>query len=265
MKTVFHSIFTILLLIVFFLLPILVLLMLAFSSAWRFPGPGPEEFSLRAFRYIFFQSPGFFTAVFSSLFYSLGVTVLSIILCVLPARVLAWEDFPVKNFIEGMLLSPVLLPVMTFSMGIHIILLRWGLTGSMAGVVIVLTLFNYPYMLRALISGYQQIPRTMTETATNLGSPFYFTLVNVEIPQLLPALAAGAPVMFLTAFSEYFLVFLIGGGAVPSLSGYLFPFISGSDYPVSSFIVIIFILVPLILFSLLDRIISAVYKKRSLK
>lgn len=256
---------TAVLLTLFFLVPILILLMLSFSSAWRFPGPGPEAFSLRAFRYIFLESPGFLESVLSSLLYSLCTTALAFVLCLLPARVLAREDFPFKGFIEGLLLSPVLLPVMTFSMGIHILMLNWGLTGNAVGVVIVLTLYNYPYMLRALISGYQQFPRSMSETASNLGAPWHYTLAAVEIPQLLPAISAGAPVMFLTAFSEYFLVFLIGGGAVPSLSGYLFPFISGSDYPVSSLLVVIFILLPLILFTMLDRIIRAIYQKRSIQ
>ncbi|MDC7225990.1 MAG: ABC transporter permease subunit [Spirochaetales bacterium] len=259
-----RSLLTVSVLILVFILPVLLLLMLAFSSAWRFPGPGPVAFSLRAFRYVFFQSPGFFQSILSSTFYSICTVILSLTLCILPARALAWEDFPLKRVVEGLLLSPVLLPVMTFSMGIHILMLKWGLTGTAAGIVVVLTLFNYPYMLRSLISGYQQFPRTMTETASNLGAPWHYTLVRVELPQLIPAIAAGAPVVFLTAFSEYFLVFLIGGGAVPSLSGYLFPFISGSDYPVSSLIVIIFIILPLLLFTLLDSVVYAVYKKRSL-
>ena len=251
-------------LLIIFVAPLFVLLILAFSSSWRFPGPGPEALSLRAFNYIFRESPGFFSSLISSVVYSLTVTVMSVLICLLPARALARNDFPMKGFIEGLLLSPVLLPVMTFSMGIHIILLRMGLTGTFAGVVTVLTLYNYPYMLRALIAGYQQIPPSMEQTARNLGASWCFTLLRVELPMLTPALAAGGPIIFLTAFSEYYLVFLIGGGAVPSLSGYLFPFISGSDHSISSLLVLVFLTVPLILFFIQDMFIQKLYRKRSL-
>jgi putative spermidine/putrescine transport system permease protein len=247
-----------------FIGPILILLILAFSSSWRYPGPGPEGFSLRAFQYVFIESPGFFDSLLSSLAYSLVVMVLAAIITILPAKALARNDFPMKGFVEGLLLSPVLLPVMTFSMGIHIILLRWGLTGTFPGVVIILTLYNYPYMLKALISGYEQIPISMEQTARNLGASWFYTLIRVELPMLIPALAAGGPILFLTAFSEYYLVFLIGGGAVPSLSGYLFPFISGSDYSVSSLLVLVFLTVPFLLFLIQDIIIQKLYTNRSL-
>lgn len=247
-----------------FIAPLIVLVILAFSSSWRFPGPGPESFSLRAFNYVFKESPGFFNSLLSSVAYSITTMVTAALICLLPARALARNDFHLKGFVEGLLLSPVLLPVMTFSMGIHIILLRWGLTGTYAGVVTVLTLYNYPYMLRALISGYQQIPSSMEQTARNLGASWFYTLVRIELPMLIPALAAGGPILFLTAFSEYYLVFLIGGGAVPSLSGYVFPFINGSDYSVSSLLVLVFLTVPLLLFLIQDIIIQKLYKKRSL-
>lgn len=263
-RKTWKSIILLFILFLLFVLPLFVLLILAFSSSWRYPGPGPESFSLRAFNYVFKESPGFFSSLFSSTLYSLITTVLASVLCLLPARALARNDFPMKGFLEGLLLSPILLPVMTFSMGIHIILLRWGLTGTFAGVVMVLTLYNYPYMLRALITGYQQIPPTMIQTARNLDASWFNCLIRVELPMLTPALAAGGPILFLTAFSEYYLVFLIGGGAVPSLSGYLFPFISGSDHSISSLLVIIFLAVPLVLFLIQDLIIHKLYKKRSL-
>ena len=260
----YNNIFTLAFLFILFIAPLFILLILAFSSSWRYPGPGPESLSLRAFDYIFRESPGFFRALFSSIAYSLATTVTGTLICLLPARALTRNDFPMKGFIEGLLLSPVLLPVMTFSMGIHIILLKWSLTGTFAGVVIILTLYNYPYMLRALISGYEQIPLSMEQTARNLGASWFFNLVRVELPMLTPALSAGGPILFLTAFSEYYLVFLVGGGAVPSLSGYLFPFISGSDHSISSLLVLVFLTVPLILFLLQDLFIQKLYKKRNL-
>lgn len=257
-----RSAVTIGLLLVLFAAPILMLAIMAVSSRWQFPSPLPESLSVRAMRYLLYESPGFIPALLSSVSYSLASACLALVLSVLPARVLAREQFAAKAIVEALLFSPILLPVMTFSMGIHLMFLRMGLSGSWFGIVLVLTLYNYPYMLRALISGYLRVPREMTLTAKNLGASFAIILLRVELPSLLPAVAAGFPIVFLSAFSEYFLVFLIGGGSVSSLTGYLYPFIRGSDYPVSSLLVLIFLLVPLLLFGVQDWILRRVYAKR---
>jgi len=260
-----YPIFLIAFLLILFVLPLLILLMLSFSTRWQYPQIWPESLGLRPWIYLFRESPGFLQSLMSSLAYSLAAGILALVLCLLPARVLGRENFPGKGWVESLLLSPILLPVMTFSMGIHILFLKMGWTGTSLGVIWILTLYNYPYMLRALIAGYRQIPREMTQTAKNLGASTAEVILRVEVPSLLPAIAAGFPILFLTAFSEYFLVFLIGGGAVPSLTGYLYPFIRGSDYPLSSLLVLIFLILPVLLFILQDTIVHHIYKRRSLQ
>ena len=81
---------------------------------------------------------------------------------------------------------------------------------------------------------------------------------------LLPAILAGATIVFLEAFSEYFLVFLIGGGTVPSHSGNIFPLLNSSDKSVASFLTLIFLLLPIVFFLLLDRLIYSAYRKRGM-
>lgn len=70
--------------------------------------------------------------------------------------------------------------------------------------------------------------------------------------------------VFLVAFSEYFLVFLIGGGSVASYTGYLFPYLSGGDRTLGSVLTLLFVVVPLVLFVLLDRTLSVYYRRREM-
>ncbi|MEX2442935.1 MAG: hypothetical protein WD492_04995 [Alkalispirochaeta sp.] len=86
----------------------------------------------------------------------------------------------------------------------------------------------------------------------------------VHIPLLGPAILAGGSVVFLVAFSEYFLVFLIGGGSVASYTGYLFPYLSGGDRTLGSVLTLLFVVVPLVLFVLLDRTLSVYYRRREM-
>ncbi len=235
-----------------FVLPLGVLALYAFSSGWSFPDPLPRRFDLRAFDYLLDQRGEILLSLSSSILYSLLTVFFTLLLCLWPARFLARHEFRFKTLAEGLLLAPALVPAMTFSMGVHFFFIKIGLADTLAGVVMVLTVFTYPYMLRALISGFQTFGPEYAVCAGNLGAGPLKIALRVELPLLLPSLIAGGSVVFLVAFSEYFLVFLIGGGAVPSFAGYLFPFLNSSDRSTSSLLTLIFLTAPLILFILID-------------
>ncbi|MEF2146297.1 MAG: ABC transporter permease subunit [Desulfovibrionaceae bacterium] len=246
------------------LFPLLVLAGYALAPAWRFPELFPAEFDLRALGYLRSQSGQILGHLGSSLTYSLLTVLLSFLLCLAPAHHLARRRFPGKALVEGLLLAPALVPSMTFSMGVHVIFLRIGLADTMLGVVLALTAFSYPYMLRALVAGYQSFGEEYDLCARNLGAGPLTRLWRVEMPLLLPSAVAGASVVFLVAFSEYFLVFLVGGGRVASFTGYLFPFMASSDRSVASALTLLFLLVPLALFVLVDLLVTARYRSRGL-
>ena len=247
-----RHIFFVLALFVVFAAPLGVLVLYALAPGWSFPRILPERFDPRALEYLWTQRREILLSLGSSVFYSLATVFLTLVLCLWPARMFARREFAGKTLAEGLLLAPALVPAMTFSMGIHFVFIKTGLADSMAGVIMILTVFSYPYMLRALISGFQTFGPEYALCAGNLGAGPLSTALRIELPLLLPSLIAGASVVFLVAFSEYFLVFLIGGGAVPSFAGYLFPFLNSSDRATASLLTLVFLAVPLLLFVLLE-------------
>jgi putative spermidine/putrescine transport system permease protein len=76
---------------------------------------------------------------------------------------------------------------------------------------------------------------------------------------------AGGSVVFLVAFSEYFLVFLIGGGSVHSYTGTLFPILNSSDRAMGSLLTLVFLLVPLMLFVLTDTAVTRIYRRKGMQ
>jgi ABC-type Fe3+ transport system permease subunit len=119
-------------------------------------------------------------------------------------------------------------------------------------------------MLRALVAGFLSHGSEYELCARNLGAGSFRRMARVELPLLLPAVVAGGTVVFLVSFSEYFLVFLIGGGSLPSYTGYLFPFLNSSDRSIASLLTLVFITVPILLFLFVDLLVAAMYRKRSM-
>jgi len=252
-----------------FVLPVAVLAVYAVAPGWRFPHLWPERFDMRAVRYVFGPAPEgqggrIVLHLASSLFYSLGAVAVSLVLCLAPARLFARRRFRGKALLEGLLLAPALVPSMTFSMGVHYLFVRLGLSETVAGVVLALTVFTYPFMLRALVTGYQAFGEEYELCARNLGAGPLRRLWRVELPLLLPAAAAGGSVVFLIAFSEYFLVFLIGGGVVPSFTGFLFPLLTSSDRAVASILTLVFLAVPVAMFFVLDALLLRGCRRRGM-
>ncbi|TVM33299.1 ABC transporter permease [Oceanidesulfovibrio marinus] len=252
------------LLAVLFLAPLAVLAVYSLGSGWAFPDLLPRRFDLRAVRYIAGEWQSVAKHLASSTAYSLATAALTLVLTIAPAHLFARRRFPGKVLLEGILLAPALVPAMTFSMGVHYMFIRAGLNDTMLGVVLVLATFSYPYMLRALVAGYQSFGEEYALCAQNLGAGPLSRLWRVELPLLMPAIVAGGSVVFLVAFSEYFLVFLIGGGRVPSFTGYLFPFLASSDLGLASALTLVFFIAPLILFVLVELTVSRAYRRRGL-
>lgn len=252
------------LLVLLFILPVIVLILSSFAPGWRFPEIWPGEFSLKGIEFLALHKEKILTALGSSFAFSLVTVLVTLGMCLLPASVFAGSEFSGKALLEGLLLTPALVPPMTFAMGLHFLFIKFFLADTMPGVVLILAMFSYPYMFRALVAGYQTMGQEYRVCARNLGAGRLRTLLTVELPLLLPAIVAGGSVVFLVAFSEYFLVFLIGGGSVPSFTGYLFPLLSSSNRSLASILTLIFLFLPIFLFLVLDTTLIRVYRKKGM-
>ncbi len=253
-----------LLLILLFLIPVFILIVQTLSSRWIWPQIIPNEISLRALRFLVHESSSLIKNLTSSFLYSITTVIFSFLISILPASLFARVDFKGKSLLETLFLFPVLVPSITFAMGIHFMFIYLNLTDTFIGVVFILTTFSYPYMLRALIAGYNVIGNEYSIAAKNLGAGKINILLGIELPLILPAAVAGGSIVFLAAFSEYFLVFLIGGGAVASYSGYLFPFLLSTDRQTAALLSLIFLIIPIFLFFLSDITILKYYRKRGM-
>lgn len=257
----------VLLLMLFFLLfvfPVVVLVLYAVSSSWTFPDIIPQNYDFRSIRYLLNHKRDIGISLAFSCAYSLSAVLVTFLLTILPARLFARYCFTGKTFLEGLLLIPALIPSMTFAMGAHYLFIVLGIADTFAGVVLVLSLISYPYMLRALTAGFQNFGDKYALCARNIGASTLRILFAVELPLLLPAIVAGGSIVFLVSFSEYFLVLLIGGGAVPSYSGYVFPLLNSSDRSVASLLSLIFLAIPVLLFFCIDRILFITYNRRGM-
>lgn len=247
-----------------FTLPLVALGIASFAGRWPFPRVLPATWSLRAWAYAASSAPRIAASLASSTFYSLAAVLLGAALSLPAARSLVRSGGARNGSLEALLLLPAVLPPASYAFGLNRLFLAAGLGSSWPAVVLSLTFASYPYLLRALISGYRHAGTAFGDCARNLGAGPVRTWLAVEIPVLLPALAAGGSVAFLVCFSDYFLVFLTGGGRVDSFSGFLAPFLASSDRSLGAVFSLLFLALPLAGFGVLEASLRAFHARRSM-
>lgn len=255
---------TLLVLVFLFVLPVIVILFTGLAPGWRFPDVFPDDLSLNSITYLVIHHEQILTSLASSFLFSLLTVLATFCMCLFPSAAFARKEFKGKALLEGVLLTPALVPPMTFAMGLHFLFIKFSLAETLIGVVMMLAMFSYPYMFRALVAGFQVMGEEYRSCASNLGAGALTIFFRVELPLLMPAVITGGSVVFLVAFSEYFLVFLIGGGSVASFSGTLFPLLSSSNRSLAALLTLLFLFIPIALFLIVDTMLLRSYRKKGM-
>jgi iron(III) transport system permease protein len=116
----------------------------------------------------------------------------------------------VRGWIEGLLAIPWALPGTVFAVALATafsvsapLALRWILVGTVVILPLAYLVRGLPVTGRAILAGFRQLDPTLEEAAASLGAGPWRTLRRVTLPQLRPALAAGASLAFVGALGDF--------------------------------------------------------------
>ncbi|MCE2494948.1 MAG: ABC transporter permease [Alphaproteobacteria bacterium] len=175
--------------LVFLIAPIVVSILMSFdarSYLGRFP---PTEFSFH-----------WYERFFSDTYYLNGLTAaVSTFAGVSAAIVLDRYDFPGKQAIETVFLSPLVIPAVVVGFAL---LLFFALIGVFQGYPRLLAghiIITFPYTVRTTLAGLTGIRRNLTEAAMTLGANEWQAFWDVTFPLARTGMIAGA--VFAFAFS----------------------------------------------------------------
>jgi len=82
---------------------------------------------------------------------------------------------------------------------------------SFTGLVIGSVIFSLPFMVNPIKSGFQSLPRSLSEASYTLGKSDMQTFLKVLIPNIKPSIMTGAVMSFAHTVGEFGVVLMIGG------------------------------------------------------
>ena len=189
------------------LFPIYWLLALAVREAEEMKGTIsviPQSFTMLHFSQLF-SSKGFGTAIVNSLQTTLGSLVISLIVGITCAYILARRRFRfgLKRPLTYWVLLVRVLPPVAFTIPLYIMFNKIGILNTKLPVMLACVLINVPLIIWFLISFFQDLPEEIEESAKVDGSSEWQMFTRIVLPLVLPGIAAVAMLSFMYAWNEY--------------------------------------------------------------
>lgn len=190
-------------------IPLLVTLPISLNSVPWFTYPFPG-LSFRWFDTLF-NSELWRGAILNSLIIAIAATVLATTLGTLASIGLVNSNFPYRNVVMVLAISPMLIPVVVLGLGLFIFFSSIGLNYSYTGIILAHTLIATPFVIITVTATLTRFDFTLMRAAANLGAGKITAFRTVMLPIIAPGIGAGAVFAFATSFDEVVIVLFIAG------------------------------------------------------
>ena len=160
------------------------------------------------------SSPRTLRIIWQTVWMALAGTAASVALGVPGAYVLYRLRLPAAALWRGIVTVPFVLPTVVVGIAFRALfegpLAFLGLQQSTAAVVMAMVFFNYSVVVRTVGSMWAGLDSRQTEAARTLGASPWQAFRTVTLPQLMPAIAAAAALVFLFCSTAYGIVTALG-------------------------------------------------------
>jgi putative spermidine/putrescine transport system permease protein len=203
--------------IFFFLIaPILIMIPLSFNAQPYFTFTPemltlrPEGFSLRWYEDLF-SSSQWMRSIRNSLFIGFFSTIIATILGTLAALGLSRSEMPYKGLIMGLLISPMIVPLIISAAGMFFFYSSVNLANTFPGVILAHAALGTPFVVITVTATLVGFDQSLTKAAASLGANPITTFRRVQMPLILPGVISGALFAFITSFDEIVVVLFLAG------------------------------------------------------
>jgi iron(III) transport system permease protein len=191
--------------------------------------------SLDNYRFVLFMHDAARRAFVNSFSMAAGAAIVIVVIAVPLAYFLVWRRSRLLHIVSLATEAPYALPGVVLAIAAILLFLKpLPLIGLTLYNTIWIIVFCYVARflalgLRPVVSGYHQLDRTLEEAAQIAGARLFRRLATVILPLVAPAAAAGALLIFLTAFNELTVSALLWSTGSETLGVVFFSFQQGGD------------------------------------
>ena len=200
----------------FLIAPILVIIPLSFNAEPYFTftegmmALDKEAYSVRWYKDIATNPQWIFSAK-NSIFVATFSTLIATVLGTLAALGLSQSHMPYRPLVMGVLISPMIVPLIISAAGMFFFYSKIGLSQTMPGLILAHAVLGTPFVVITVTATLAGFDHSLTKAAQSLGSGTSRTFFKIQMPLILPGVVSGALFAFMTSFDEVVVVFFLAG------------------------------------------------------
>jgi iron(III) transport system permease protein len=212
--------------------------------------PLPSGYTLEHYKTIFTSSLG---NIQNSLVLAGGALILSVIIAIFVSYFVVRHRSTTLDFMTTV---PLIVP--GIALGIALIqtfnTAPLQLTGTAVILVIAYTIRRLPYMVRATVGTMKSIKQDIEEAAVNLGASTLTAAITVVGPLMLPGIAAGSILVFVTVIKETSISILMAPAEWAPMSLAIFQNVLRAEYYSAAAMSVILVIIVLVLQALANKL-----------
>ncbi|MBV00738.1 MAG: polyamine ABC transporter permease [Rhodospirillaceae bacterium] len=201
---------------VFLVAPILVIIPLSFNAEPYFTFTEgmisfePEAYSIRWYADIA-KNPQWAFSAANSIIVATCSTFLATLLGTLAALGLSQSHMPYKSAVMGVLISPMIVPLIISAAGMFFFYSNIGLAQTLPGLILAHAVLGTPFVVITVTATLTGFDHSLTRASQSLGADSRKTFFKIQMPLILPGVISGALFAFITSFDEVVIVFFLAG------------------------------------------------------
>jgi multiple sugar transport system permease protein len=186
----------------------LIFILLLIWAVWTSVAPASGTSQVHGYGFgnykeLFSYGFGLPTYLKNSLIISIGSTLLALILCATGGYAFARFNFRGRNSLFVLVLSVMMVPYAALLIPLLVWLKDLRLDNSLAGVVLVMTLFQIPFGIFMMRNSFSAIPKELEEAAEIDGCGPFKTFWTVMLPTVKPGLVTVGLFVYLAAWNDF--------------------------------------------------------------
>ncbi len=190
-------------------LPAIMMIPISFSAAGlNWP---PSGFTMQWYEQMW-NTPVWSQALWRSLVVALGAGILSMLIGIPAAFLLARANIRGKAAILAFVLSPIVAPRIIIAVGLFYVFAELGLVGTSLGLIIGHTVVCVPYVVMTMVAVLRNYDTRLDLAAQSLGASPVKSLAYVTFPMLAAGMFSAFLFAFATSFDELTIALFSSGG-----------------------------------------------------
>ncbi len=240
------------LVVAFMLAPLVIVCVVAFTPANTLSIP-TTEFSLRWFRAVF-AHPDFVQSFKNSLWLAFLSATMAIFLAVPAGLAIARHSFWGRDFLNGLFLSPLIIPHLVLGVALLRTFSLIGATGSFFWLALAHVVIITPYALRLVLASVEGSDRSAEQAALSLGASQLTVFRRITLPMILPGVTGGWLLAFINSFDEVTMSIFVTAPSTVTLPVRMYMYATESIDPLMAAVSALMVALTAVAMLVLDRV-----------